>query len=185
LQHIPQICGMLQREAFYAIARQTFIVNYTSNAAGTVTGGSTGSSGGGSASTPGSMPSGATAVGYVTTDNLKVRSQANSDSDDTILGTLPLNQKVYIIELDTGNAWAKILYNGNEAYASNLYLKVVEDYAVKEATVTTDALKGRASGSSSGEIVVEFPLDTKVNFINTVIIRLNCDYSVCAFVADD
>ena len=114
------------------------------------------------------MPAGATAVGYVTTDNLKVRSQPSSDGDDTVIGTLPLNQKIYIVEQDAGNAWAKVLYNGTEAYASNLYIKIVEDYAVKDATVTTDNLKGRASGSSSGEIVVEFPLDTKVNYIKDV-----------------
>lgn len=157
------------RKNGYAIARQTFTVNYGTTAPSTTTPGAAapGTTAGGTAA-PGAMPAGATAVGYVTTDGLKIRSQPNADSDDTVLGTLPLNTKIYIVEKDAGNSWAKVLYNGSEAYASNLYINLVDTYTVKDATITTDKLKGRASGSSSGEVVVEFPLNTKVSYIKDV-----------------
>lgn len=159
------------RKNGYAIARQTFTVNYSTTAPGTPTPGTTapgGASGTGGTAAPGTMPAGATAVGYVTTDGLKMRSQPNADSDDTVLGTLPLNTKIYIVEQDAGNSWAKVLYNGSEAYASNLYINIVDNYTVKDATITTENLKGRASGSSSGDVVVEFPLNTKVSYIKDV-----------------
>lgn len=165
------------RKNGYAIARQTFTVNYVTGASaggntGTPAGGAGtpagGTGGAGGSTAPGSMPAGATAVGYVTTADLKVRSKASAGSDDTVLGKLALNQKVYIVEKDAGNSWAKVLYNGSEAYVSNLYVNVVENYAVKDATVNTDKLKGRASGSSSGEVVTEFPLNTKVSYIKDV-----------------
>ena len=84
------------RKNGYAIARQTFQVTYSTGAA--TTPGTTG--GGTSASTPGTLPSGATGVGYVTSNDLNVRSEASSGSDDTILGKLALNQKVFIMEKD-------------------------------------------------------------------------------------
>lgn len=151
------------RKNGYAIARQTFQVTYSTGAATTpgTTGGGTSST-----STPGTMPSGATAVGYVTSDGLRVRSEASSGSDDTILGELPLNQKVYIMEQDVGNSWAKILYNGSEAYVSNLYIKIVDNYSVKDATVTTDNLNARAGSSSSTESLFKLPLNTKVSYIS-------------------
>ncbi|MEA5060733.1 MAG: SH3 domain-containing protein [Candidatus Pelethousia sp.] len=161
------------RKNGYAIARQSFTVNYTTaaaatgNTAGTTpTGGTTGGST--TPATAGTMPTGATAVGYATTADLKVRSQPNASGEDTVLGKLALNQKVYIVEKDAGNSWAKVLYNGSEAYISNLYINVVDNYTVKDATVNTDKLKGRASGSSSGEVVTEFPLNTKVSYIKDV-----------------
>lgn len=148
------------RKNGYAIARQTFQVTYSTGA------GTTGTTGGTSASAPGTMPSGATAVGYVTSSDLNVRSEASSGSDDTILGKLPLNQKVYIMEQDVGNSWAKILYNGSEAYVSNLYVKIVDNYTVKDATVTTDELNARAGSSSSTESLFKLPLNTKVSYIS-------------------
>ncbi len=164
------------RKNGYAIARQTFTVNYGTGTPGTTTPGTTTpgtttpgtTTGGGSAAAPGTIPTGATAVGYATTADLKVRSQPNSTSDDTVIGKFALNEKIYIIEKDAGNSWAKVLYNGSEAYASNLYINIVDGYTVKDATVTTDNLNGRSSYSSSSESLAKFPLNTTVSYIKDV-----------------
>ncbi len=153
------------RKNGYAIARQTFAVNYGTATPGAATPGATT---GGSTAAPGAMPTGATAVGYATTADLKVRSQANSTSDDTVIGKLALNQKIYIIEKDAGNSWAKVLYNGSEAYVSNLYINIVDGYTVKDATVTTDNLNGRSGSSSSSESLAKFPLNATVSYIKDV-----------------
>lgn len=153
------------RKNGYAIARHTFTVNYSTTAPATTTPGTTTS--GGSAA-PGTMPAGATAVGYATTADLKVRSQPNSTSDNNVIGKLALNQKIYITEKDAGNSWAKVLYNGSEAYVSNLYINFVDGYTVKNATVIEDQLNGRSIASSSGESLVKFPVNTTVSFIKDV-----------------
>lgn len=70
------------------------------------------------------------------------------------------------MEQDVGNSWAKILYNGSEAYVSNLYIKIVDNYTVKDATVTTDNLNARAGSSSSTESLLKLPLNTKVSYIS-------------------
>lgn len=170
------------RKNGYAIARQAFTVNYGTGTPATTTPGATTpgattpgvttpgttTTGGGSTAAPGTMPTGATAVGYATTADLKVRSQANSTSDDTVIGKLGLNEKIYIIEKDAGNSWAKVLYNGSEAYVSNLYVNIVDGYTVKDATVTTDNLNGRSSASSSSESLAKFPLNATVSYIKDV-----------------
>ena len=155
------------RKNGYAIARNSFTVTYNAASSTAPAGTTPGTTGGGTA-TPGTLPTGATDVAYSTTADLNVRSQPNTSSSDTVLGKLALNQKIYVIEKDAGNSWAKILYNGSEAYVSNLLINVVSDYTVKEATVNADQLNGRATSSSSAESVTKFPINTKVSYIKDV-----------------
>ena len=155
-----QTINVEARKNGYAIARETFTVNYSTAAS---TGDAAGTTGGGVAA--GTIPTGATAVAYATRDEVNIRSEPSSDRDDTVLGTLALNEKVYVIDDDVGNSWASVLYNGSEAYVSNLYIRLVENYTVRDATVTTDNLNGRASASTSSDAVMQLPLNTTVSYI--------------------
>ncbi|MDR0841030.1 MAG: SH3 domain-containing protein [Christensenellaceae bacterium] len=150
------------RKNGYAIARKTFTVEYASAAPAPVSPGP--DANGGTAA----APSAATAVGYANKDKVNVRSQPSNSSADTVIGTLPRNQKVYIIEPNVGNDWAKISYNNAEAYVSKIYINTignVGEVTATNATVNTADLNGRANASQAGDVVQKLPLNAAVSFI--------------------
>ncbi len=156
------------RKNGYQIARKTFTAEYADPASGAAAAGSTATPAGTTpaAATPAAIPSNATAVAYVSTNDLNVRDQAAQSG--TALGQLPLCTKVYVIMEDAGNGWAKIVYNNAEAYVSAQYLRIVAssaDYRTTTATVNTDNLKLRSTSSTSGEILTQLAKDSSVNYI--------------------
>ncbi len=157
------------RKNGYQIARKTFSVEYPDPATGAAAPATIDPSAPAAPAAPaasGAIPSNATAVAYVSTDDLNVRDQAAQSGN--AIGKLPLCTKIYIIMEDAGNGWAKIIYNNAEAYASAQYLRVVAsaaDYRTTTATVNTDNLKLRSTSSTSGEILTQLAKDSKINYI--------------------
>lgn len=156
------------RKSGCQIARQSFSVEYPDPAGASAPAVIEGMGGGtATPATPaGAVPSNASSVAYVTTDDLNVRDQAAQSGN--ILGKLPLCTKVYIVMEDAGNGWAKILYNNAEAYASKQYLNIVAtaaDYRTTTATVKTDDLNLRSASSTSGESLAKLANGTTLNYI--------------------
>ncbi|WP_379970907.1 SH3 domain-containing protein [Ectobacillus sp. sgz5001026] len=93
--------------------------------------------------------------GIVTTLHLNVRSAPSTTS--TILGTLVQGQSVSIV--NQNNGWAKISFNGKDAYISLDYVRLASPAApsapaqTQAATVNADKLNVRSSASTSSSIL--------------------------------
>ncbi|MDD4074975.1 MAG: SH3 domain-containing protein [Eubacteriales bacterium] len=152
------------RKNGYQIARKTFSAELSTAPAATDP--AAANPGATTPAASGAIPTNATAVAYVTTDDLNVRDTAAPSGN--ALGQLPLCTKVYVIAEDAGNGWAKIVYNNSEAYCSAQYLRIVSpaaDYRTTTATVNTDNLKLRSTSSTSGEILTQLANGTSISFI--------------------
>ena len=90
-------------------------------------------------------------IGFVTGSDLRLRSQASTDSQ--VLDTAPKNDCVVVVE--PGDTWTKVVYNLQEGYMHNDYLKVLtkENAELGYGSVTAADVNLR-SGPSTAHAVV-------------------------------
>ena len=146
------------RKNGYAIARKTFNIEYSADAAGSNTGT-------GAASGTTTAPGNAKSIYYATDDGINVRDIAGTSGNK--VGTLALGEKVYVISADN-NDWYKIAYNGGEAYVSGGYIRKVSDisaYTSTPASIKGDDINIRSAASSDAERVEVLSNGTAVSFI--------------------
>ncbi len=95
----------------------------------------------------------ASGKGAVTITALNLRSQSNTSSE--ILTTMPKGSAVLV--LSSANGWCKVIYNGNEGYASQQYLQFRDavNGSFGVGTITGNSVRMRSGASTSSNILGE------------------------------
>ena len=111
------------------------------------------------------LPSGSTgrvkAVGLVTGDSVRIRSDANTDA--SIIANVTHGTAVAL--LDVKGSWYKVLYNGSTGYMSADYVqaKLTASDLNAYGIITTDELNVRAGSNSGTDVVTTVKKDTCVS----------------------
>ncbi|MEH7109289.1 SH3 domain-containing protein [Bacillus sp. JJ1764] len=111
-------------------------------------------------------PSKITKTMYVTATSLRVREAASTSS--TIIGLLKFNDRVSVTT--TINGWAKITFNGKEAFVSASYLTKNEpttSQITKTQYVTATTLRVREAASTSSTILGTLKLNDRISVKST------------------
>ena len=109
-------------------------------------------------------------VGIINVNNLNVRSENSTSSK--VIGSLPLNTKVNIIE--SKNGWHKIDYNGKDAWVHGDYVDLDSKQNVENKTsvnktgvVNVGSLNLRSGAGTSYGVIKTLPKDTSLLVLET------------------
>lgn len=100
-------------------------------------------------------------VGFVTTSDLNVRESPSTSAK--VVGKLPLNKRVKVLERDGGHGWCKIDFDGKEAYIAERYVEIVGKDSVGKATVNVDDLNMRSQPLPDAEVLGKLAKGTKLD----------------------